>query len=103
VPASFQAMMDLVFHEQIGKHLAVFIDDVNIYSASFEEHMEHLEMTFAKCRKYGLKLKKKKCKFACERLEFLGHVVGTDGLTVDERKIEAITEYGELTDVSQVR
>jgi len=102
-PASFQAMMDLVFHEQIGKHLAVFIDDVNIYSASFEEHMEHLEMTFAKCRKYGLKLKKKKCKFACERLEFLGHVVGTDGLTVDERKIEAITEYGKLTDVSQVR
>jgi len=102
-PASFQCMMELVFQDQIGKHLAVFVDDLNVYSLTFEEHLQHLRIVFEKCRKYGLKLKKKKCHFACERLEFLGHVVGSDGLTVDERKVEAVKEYGELKNKTHVR
>jgi len=96
-------MMDLVFRDQIDKHMAVFIDDINIYSQTFGEHLDHIRATFDKCRKYGLKIKKKKCHFGCEKLEFLGHIVGTDGLTVDERKIEAIRSYGEPKNVRHIR
>jgi hypothetical protein len=96
-------MMDMVFLDHVDRHLAVFIDDLNIYSLTFGEHLVHIQQIFEKCRKYRLKLKKKKCNFACERLEFLGHVVGTDGLTVDERKVEAVRRYGELKNKTQVR
>ena len=102
-PASFQSMMDLIFRDQIDKHLAVFIDDINVYSQTFNEHLDHIRQTFEKCRKYGLRLKKKKCHFACEQLEFLGHVVSSKGLMVDDRKIEAIQEYGAPKNVQQVK
>ncbi|CAG8641326.1 2328_t:CDS:2, partial [Paraglomus occultum] len=102
-PASFQAMMDLIFGDQIDKHMAVFIDDINIYSQTFEEHMDHLRQTFEKCRKYGLKLKKKKCYFGCEKLEFLGHVVSREGLIVDDRKVNAVEQYGTPKDTTQIK
>ena len=102
-PASFQSMMDLIFGDQIDKHMAVFIDDINVYSLTFEEHMDHLKQTFDKCRKYGLKLKKKKCYFGCEKLEFLGHVVSREGLIVDDRKVEAIQQYGTPTNVTHIK
>ncbi|CAG8674241.1 3634_t:CDS:1, partial [Paraglomus occultum] len=38
-PASFQSMMDTIFRDQIDQHMAVYIDDINVYSASFEEHL----------------------------------------------------------------
>src|SRR6185312_11416234 len=105
VPASFQSMTDLIFRDQIDKHLAVFINDIiiNVYSQTFEEHMDHIRQTFKKCRKYSLRLKKKMCHFACEQLEFLGHVVSSKGLMVDDRKIEAIQEYGAPKNVQQVK
>ncbi|CAG8489561.1 8277_t:CDS:10 [Paraglomus occultum] len=102
--ASFQSMymMDLIFRDQIDKHMAVFIDDISIYSHSFEEHLEHIKQTFDKCRKYGLKLKMKKCHFGCEKLEFLGHVVSREGLMVDPRKIDVIKNYGTLINSKQI-
>ena len=102
-PASFQSMMDMIFRDQIDRHMAVFIDDINIYSQTYEEHLEHLKKTFDKCRKYGLKIKRKKCHFACEKLDFLGHVVSKDGLLVDPRKIEVIQDFGTPTNSKQIR
>jgi hypothetical protein len=104
-PASFQKIMDHIFHDQIhnDKHMAVYIDDINVYSHTFEDHLKHLEKTFQKCRTNGLRLKMKKCKFACETLEFLGHVIGREGITVDERKVEAIKKYGTPTSKQHVR
>src|SRR6185503_8193128 len=92
-PVSFQCMMETVFMEEIGKYLSVYVDDLNVYSADFKEHMIHLRNVLEKCKKYGLKLKKEKCQFACEELEFLGHVVGKTGLAPDDRKIDAVVEY----------
>jgi len=102
-PASFQCMMDTIFREQIGKFIAVFIDDINIFSHTFEEHLDHVRTIFDKCRKYGLRIKKKKCHFGCERLEFLGHMISSTGLLVDERKVDAILQYGTPKNVKQIR
>ncbi|CAG8608012.1 7341_t:CDS:1 [Paraglomus occultum] len=104
-PVSFQAMMEDIFQEEIniGRYLAVYIDDLNIYSADFDQHLVHLRNIFEKCKKYRLKLKREKCKFACEELEFLGHVISKEGLAPDDRKIEAIAEYPALTNVKEIQ
>jgi len=69
--------METVFAEEIGQHLAVYIDDLNIYSTEFEQHIQHLEGIL-----------KEKCQFACEELEFLGHVFGriASHLTIEKHK-----------------
>ena len=102
-PVSFQCMMETVFTEEIGNHLAIYIDDLNVYSENFEQHLIHLKGILEKCKKYGLKLKKEKCKFACEELEFLGHVISKDGLAPDDRKIKAINEFPAPTNVEKIR
>jgi len=73
-----------------------------VYSTDFDQHLRHLKGILEKCKKYGLKLKKEKCKFACEELEFLGHVIGKDGLAPDDRKIEALTQFPPPTNVKEI-
>jgi len=102
-PVSFQSMMEMIFNEEIGKHLAIYIDDINVYSTDFDQHLIHLRNVFEKCKKYGLKLKREKCKFACEELEFLGHVISKDGIAPDDRKIKAINEYPVPTNVKDIQ
>ncbi|CAJ0636703.1 6842_t:CDS:2 [Entrophospora sp. SA101] len=60
------------------------------YFSSFEEHLEHLEIVFSRLRQAGLKLGKDKCSFAKTQLEFLGHIVGRDGLQLDPKKVEKV-------------
>ncbi|CAJ0626548.1 8149_t:CDS:2 [Entrophospora sp. SA101] len=85
-PASFQRLMNKVLSKEIGRFVVVYLDDINIYSKSFEEHLEHLEIVFSRLRQAGLKLGKDKCSFAKTQLEFLGHIVGRDGLQPDPKK-----------------
>ncbi|CAJ0643389.1 8903_t:CDS:2 [Entrophospora sp. SA101] len=87
-PASFQRLMNKVLAKEIGQFVVVYQDDINIYSRSFEEHLEHLEIVFSHLRQAGLKLGKDKCSFAKTQLEFLGHIVGRDGLQPDPKKVE---------------
>ncbi|CAJ0626547.1 8148_t:CDS:2, partial [Entrophospora sp. SA101] len=92
-PASFQRLMNKVLSKEIGRFVVVYLDDINIYSKSFEEHLEHLEIVFSRLRQAGLKLGKDKCSFAKTQLEFLGHIVGRDGLQPDPKKVEKVRDW----------
>ncbi len=58
-PASFQSTMDLIFREFLNEFCAVYIDDLIIYSETFEQHLLHLEKVFQRFREANLKLKPK--------------------------------------------
>src|SRR5436853_3639985 len=96
-------MMETIFSQEIRNHLAIYIDDINVYSLDFDQHLIHLRSVLEKCKKYGLKLKREKCKFACEELEFLGHVIGKDGLAPDDRKVQTINEYPAPTNTLEIQ
>ena len=65
-----------------------YIDDLLIYSKTFEEHIEHIRKVFEKLREANLIMKLKKCKFCMPNVEFLEHIIGRDGLQSDPLKIE---------------
>jgi len=86
-PATFQRLMNTVLREHIGKFVVVYIDDVTIYSNTFEEHLEHLRKTFDKIRAAGLKIQAEKCNFGKISLPFLGYIIGKDGIrSIQSRK-----------------
>jgi hypothetical protein len=92
-PATFQQLMDYVLRDYIGKFVQVYIDDINIYSETFEDHLKHIRLVNQKLREAGLKLKKKKCFFMKKKLEFLGHVITRNGLEVDPKKIDKVKNW----------
>lgn len=62
-PATFQRLMEHCLADLNFVKCIVYIDDVVVYSKTFEEHLERLEAVFTRLEDYGLKLKKSKCSF----------------------------------------
>ena len=71
----------------------MYIDDINVHSKEFNEHLIDLEKVFEKIRNSGMKLRKEKCEFCKKELEFLGHIIGEDGIKMDPKKVKVIKEY----------
>ena len=72
------------------KYAIAYIDDVIIYSETFQDHLEHLNEVFGKLRDAGLKLKMSKCQFLMKQISYLGHVISKDGICPDPEKISVV-------------
>ncbi|KAI4330320.1 hypothetical protein MLD38_028618 [Melastoma candidum] len=77
----------------MGKFVVVYFDDIIIYSCSLEEHVEYLRTVFHTIRDEKLYGNLRKCEFFESSVVFLGFVVSSEGIKVDESKIEAINEW----------
>src|SRR3990167_3098027 len=73
--AAFQRQMDTVLGNMRFKFCIPYIDDIIIYSQTFDEHISHLKQVFEQFRKVGLFVKMSKCEFCMDRMDFLGHEV----------------------------
>ena len=60
----------------LWKCVLVYIDDIIIYSDTFEDHMKHLRQVLDRLRKVNIKIKPAKCSFCRDEVEYLGHIVG---------------------------
>ena len=65
------------------RNVCIFVDDLIVFSATFEEHIYRLELAFNRLREYNLKLSPKKCSFFQDQVKYLGHVVSKNGVKVD--------------------
>ncbi|CAB3997885.1 Retrovirus-related Pol poly from transposon, partial [Paramuricea clavata] len=72
---------------------SVYLDDIIIYSRSFDDHLDHLNDVFSRLRSANVKLKPSKCSFARSTVEYLGHVVSRDGIRPDPSKIAAVENF----------
>ena len=102
-PATFQRLMDIVFRDILWQFVVVYIDDINIGSKTFEEHLLHLSQVFERLRSAGLKLSPEKCFFFKDELPFLGHVVSRKGIHTDPEKLKVIREFPIPKDLTQLR
>jgi len=102
-PATFQRLMEKVLSNLLWKFVVVYVDDINVGSKSFEEHLDYLKQVFEKFRTHGLKLSPEKCFFFNTKLPFLGHVIGRDGIQTDPEKLKAIKQFPIPKDITQLR
>ena len=86
-PAHFMYLMNSVFMPELDKFVVVFIDDILIFSKNEEEHAEHLCIVLQRLREHKLYVKFSKCEFWLKKVQFLGHVILEDGISVDPSKI----------------
>jgi hypothetical protein len=101
--STFTRTMSLVFKELGDIFLKVFVDDLNVHSESWEDHLRHLEAVLSKLREVNLKLNPGKCCFAARSITFSGHVVSERGARPDPGKIDAVVRFPEPRTVTDVR
>jgi hypothetical protein len=95
--------MNDMFRDLIGKVLFIYIDDITIYTKTFEEHMKVLEEVLHHIRQHKMYIKPKKCTFAAEEVHLLGHIINKEGIKTDPAKISAVKDYPEPESKTEVR
>jgi hypothetical protein len=93
----FQRLMDNVLKGLQFEICLIYLDDVVIFSSSFNGHLQRLRLVFHRFRESGLKLKLTKCHFVGRNVKCLGHIVSDKGITTDQDKIEVIRTWPQLT------
>ncbi|KAK3518698.1 hypothetical protein QTP70_008581 [Hemibagrus guttatus] len=83
-PAVFQALINGVFQDLLGKWVIAYIDDILVYSASLEEHVLHVREVLSRLQQHHLYVKLEKCEFHRSTVTFLGYVVSRRGVEMDE-------------------
>jgi hypothetical protein len=84
--------MNSVFMEELDKFLVVFIDDILVFSKSRKEHEEHLRIVLQRLRNHQLYAKFSKCEFWFTEVQFLGHKVSSEGISVDPSKVREVLD-----------
>ncbi|MBW0515410.1 hypothetical protein O181_055125 [Austropuccinia psidii MF-1] len=89
--AHFERMMDTVFQEEVVEGwMVVYIDDLIIYSETWEDHVQYIDRVLSKCTPINLKISLKKCNFGQQELLALGHKVSSLSLAIDQNKVAAV-------------
>ena len=91
-PATFQRLMEDCLGDLNMNWCIVYLDDVIVFSKTPDEHLERLEAVFQKLSAAGLKLKPSKCTFFKTEITYLGHLITSEGVATDPKKIEAVIQ-----------
>ena len=102
-PASFSRLMNEVFGDVLDDFVVLYLDDILIFSKNNTDHKRHLRVVLERLRQHKLYANKEKCHLCQDRVEFLGHVISADGISVDASKAKAIQDWPTPKTVRDVR
>lgn len=101
-PSTFQRLMTCCFGDLNFTHLLIYLDDLIIFSKTFDEHLERLQLVFDRLQQHGLKLKPSKCQLVRREVQYLGHVVSAEGVSTDPEKICRVQDWARPTNRKEV-
>ncbi|GBG71002.1 hypothetical protein CBR_g8301 [Chara braunii] len=112
-PATFQRAMNMAFAEFTNKTrltqplinfcVIVYMDDILVFSKTYEYHVEHVEWVLHALKDTGFKVTLEKSEFFLSEISFLGYIVTVEGLKPDPRKVATVREAPALVTLTQVR
>jgi hypothetical protein len=92
-PAHFMYLMNSVFMTELDRFVMVFIDDILVLSKSKKEHEGHLWIVLQRLRDHQLYAQYNKCEFWLSEVPLLGHVISSEGISVDPSKVWDVLDW----------
>ena len=102
-PATFQELINNTLREYLDNFVVAYLDDVLIFSRTYEEHVQHVKKVLKKLQEAELPIKLSKCEFHKHQVKFLGYVVSSEGLGPDPDKIKSVQDWPEPSNVKDVQ
>ena len=102
-PATFQRLMDIILAGLKWQCCLVYLDDIIVYSPTFEQHLEDLNKVFRVLADPNLTLKASKCHFCRSELPFLVHLITPNGIKPDSGLTSTILAFKKPTTVKDVQ
>ena len=92
-PATFQAMMDDLFHDILAKGVIIYLDDILIYAENMTEYQRLLKKVLKRLDKAGLSINAKKSQWHSSKVEFLGYIISEDSITMSTEKVQVVKDW----------
>lgn len=102
-PATYQRLMEHCLGDYNMKICVIYLDDLIIFSETYEQHLERLDLVLTRLHECKLKLAPEKCHFLQRKVKFLGHIVSEEGVQTDPDKIEKVKNWPTPTNSDELR
>lgn len=102
-PSVFQALVNDVLREMLGKFVFVYLDDILVFSPNLSEHIQHVRQVLRALLKAKLFAKAEKCVFHTALVSFLGFIVSKGSVLMDPKKVAAVMNWPTPQSVKEVQ
>lgn len=102
-PATFQSVMNSIFHPFLRRFVVVYLDDILIHSKTAEDHQRHVRQVLEVLRRERFYVCESKSSFANSETKFLGHIVSSEGIRPDPKKVASVQDWPVPKNVHDVR
>jgi len=102
-PSVFQRLVNRLLGKARGRFADAYLDDIIIFSNSWNEHLEHLEFILGQLRKANLTANVKKCSFGDTKMKYLGFLITPDGVSTDPEKLDPVKNFPVPRNPKQVK
>ncbi|GFW45498.1 retrovirus-related Pol polyprotein from transposon 17.6 [Trichonephila clavipes] len=102
-PATFERMMDNLLRHFKWTMCLCYLDDIIVFSETFEDQLIRLRLVLKCLQEAGLKLNSKKCLIAAQEVKILGHLVSSNGVRPDPDKIKAVRNFPTPKNIHDIR
>ncbi|KAI2665727.1 Transposon Tf2-9 polyprotein [Labeo rohita] len=102
-PAVFQAFINDVLRDTLNKFVFVYLDDILVFSSSYQEHVQHVRQVLQRLLQNRLFIKLEKSEFHVARVSFLRFIVSKGSLQMDPSKVRAVLDWPQPNSVKQVQ
>jgi len=102
-PSTFQDMMKLVLSDILDVGVLAYMDDILVYAKTEEEHDQLVKEVLERLQRNRLAISPEKCVWKTEEVEFLGYVIGRNGIRMDQAKVEAMRSWQQPTSLTETQ
>ena len=103
-PASFQGYINKILAEKLNIFIIVYLDDIFIYTENQKRgHVEAVRWVLDILKKNGLFANLKKCRFYKDEVRFLGYVISSQGIQIEDERIKAVRSWPKPKSVQDIQ